>query len=112
MFEQSDQRFLQSLEKPAEFEKLLKQLRLGRKIMTIYTVTSYVAFLVMLAVNEHFGMEMRPEVHYLFSLMSMMLFSFPLVFLINVCHTNSQIKSLLIYQKLSGQGATATSAPK
>lgn len=91
MFEKSDQRFLQALDSPEEFEKRLKKLRFGRKILTVYTLSATVASVVMLFVGKDIASGF-PE----------MSFFFPIIFGIKVTGIHSEIRTLLVFKKLGG----------
>ena len=102
MFEKSDQKFQQALESPEAFAKLLKQLRLGRKIMAIYLVCSLVGAVVMLFVYMHLTRGMPPEAASQLMILPVMLFFFPFNFLIKAYSAHAEIRTLLVFQKLNG----------
>jgi hypothetical protein len=102
MFENSDQRFLRALESQKELEKRLKLLRLNRKVRVIFCACGFVGAIVMLIISSRIAQGMGQEVSIYVMLPSVMLLFFPLIFLIQVCHTHSQIRTLLVFQKLKG----------
>ena len=100
MLEQSDQKFLGVLDSQAEFKKRLKLLVLDRKIRVVYASITTVGAIVMLFIGSRLAQEMDPGVSIYVLLLSVMLLFFPLIFFIQACHTNSQIRTLLVFQKL------------
>lgn len=100
MFEKSDQRFLRALESHEELEKRLKLLRLDRKIRVILLACSFVGAIVMSGMGSRLAQGMDPAVSIFVMLPAVMLLFFPLIFLIQACHTNSQIHTLLAFKKL------------
>ena len=101
MFEKSDQRFLRALESQEELEKRLKLLRLDRKVRVIFCACGSVGAIVMLIISSRLAQGMDPEVSIYLMLPSVMLLFFPLIFLIQACHTNLQICTLLLFKKLN-----------
>ena len=105
MFEKNDRKFLQVLESPEAFEKLLKQLRLARKSTAIRCAFSLVSFLVVLWMSNHLALKTSPELYGLILMPTVMLFFFPLIFLIKAYSAHAEIRTLLVFQKLSALAA-------
>ena len=100
MFEKRDQRFLRALETAEEFEKLLKQLRFGRRLYSISTAFSFLGFVVILLISLHMGGDIPPGAISLIMLMPVMLLFFPVLFLIKAISLNGEIRTLLVFQRL------------
>jgi hypothetical protein len=102
MFEKSDQDFLRVLDSQEEFEKRLKLLFLDRKIRVISTACGFFVSIVGIIISGRLTQGEYSEVTIYIMLPSVMLVVFPFTFFIQACHTNSQIKTLLVFQKLNG----------
>lgn len=102
MFEKSDQKFLGALESHEEFKKLLAKLTKTRKQSAVVAVIGFVLFLVFFWMS--FDLAKRcPGMSQTIVLLAPFAFLLtPLLQTIKACSTHTQIRTLLVFQKLRG----------
>lgn len=102
MFEKSDQRFLRALELSEEFDKRLAKLKKTRKQSMIVAIIGVVLFFVFFFISFNLAQRCPGISQTMVLLGSFTYLLNPLMLTIKAHHVHSEIRALMVFQKLKG----------